>query len=127
MVGFPTETYQEASDTAELACRSNLHRTLFLLVMPFVGTELAEMAADTLKNKNDTIDPHYMNYYNNYVNISAMSDNELHSVFRRAYRSFYLNPKRILRLAIYHPNLFSLPYYAFSIMIRTLPRRLHAD
>jgi radical SAM superfamily enzyme YgiQ (UPF0313 family) len=123
MIGFPTETYEEASATVEFANRSSLHRAMFLLVTPFAGTELAKRAADILKNKNYTIDPNYINYYNNYLNISAMSDSELHKVLRRAYRSFYLNPKRMLSLAIYHPRSLALPYYAILIWIRALPRR----
>jgi radical SAM superfamily enzyme YgiQ (UPF0313 family) len=127
MIGFPTETYEDASATVEFANRSSLHRVMFLLVTPFAGTELAKMAADILKNKNYTMDPNYINYYNNSLNISAMSDSELHKVFRRAYRSFYLNPKRILNLAIYHPRTFALPYYAILILIRALPKvRYHA-
>jgi radical SAM superfamily enzyme YgiQ (UPF0313 family) len=125
MIGFPTETYEEASATVEYAVHSSLHRAIFLQVIPFYGTELAEMAADALKNKKDIIDPHYMNYYNNFFNISAMSDRELHKTFRRAYRDFYFNPKRILSLAIHHPKFFALPYYAFLIMIRALPRIHH--
>jgi radical SAM superfamily enzyme YgiQ (UPF0313 family) len=123
MIGFPTETYEEASGTVEFAVRSSLHRATFVHVIPFAGTELAQMAADKLKNKKDTIDPEKMAYLTSTLNISAMSDNELHKVFRHAYGSFYLNPKRILRLVICHPDVFSLPYYAFLLFIRALPRR----
>jgi radical SAM superfamily enzyme YgiQ (UPF0313 family) len=123
MIGFPTETYKEASDTVEFANRSNFHRASFLLVTPFAGTELADMGADILKNKNSTIDPRYMNYLNNSLNISAMSDTELHRVFRSAYRRFYMNPRKILRLTIHHPRFLSLPRYAFITLLKFLPRR----
>ena len=49
MMGFPSESYEEASGTADFAIRSALHRALFFNPMPFAGTELAEMAADVLK------------------------------------------------------------------------------
>jgi anaerobic magnesium-protoporphyrin IX monomethyl ester cyclase len=123
MLGFPTETYEEASDTVAFAVRSNLHRAMFVHVLPFAGTELAKMAADTLKNKKHTIDPQEMSFLASTLNISAMSDSELSRVFRSAYRRFYLAPQRILGLIIRHPNFHSLPYYAFLLFIRALPRR----
>ena len=126
MVGFPTETYEEASATVEFAVRSALHRATFLLVTPFAGTELAEMAKDILKNGNDAYNPRKMTYFTNKFNISSMSDSDLQRVYRRAYIRFYLNPKRLLNLAIHHPQVFSLPRYAFFMIIRILPLRRRA-
>lgn len=124
MIGFPTETYEEAVATVDFAVRSALHRASFMLVTAFGGTELAEMAA---KNINDAIDPRKMTfYYTNTLNISAMSDRALQKVYRGAYRRFYLNPKRLWGLVIHHPQAFSLLRYAFYIIIRTLPLRFHA-
>jgi radical SAM superfamily enzyme YgiQ (UPF0313 family) len=125
MIGFPTESYEEASATAEFAVRSILHRAFFYNPTPFAGTDLAEMAADVLKKRKESIDPRDVNYFNS-INISAMPDRDLQRVLRRAYRRFYLNPKRILRLAIHHPNFFSLPRYAFLALIKMLPRRRSA-
>ena len=122
MIGFPTESYEEASATTEFAVRSTLHRAFFYNPTPFAGTDLAEMTADVLKKRNESINPSDVNYFNS-INISAMPDSDLQMVFRRAYRRFYLNPKRILRLAIHHPNFFSLPRYAFLALIKMLPRR----
>lgn len=123
MIGFPTETYKEACDTVDLAASSPLHLALFFNPMPFPGTELADMAADVLKDKGYIFDPQKMKYANSTMNISAMSDAELRMIHGRAYRSFYLNFKRILRLAICHPRFFSLPRYAFLVLLRTLPKR----
>ncbi len=125
MIGFPTESYEEASATVEFAVRSPFHRAFFANPVPFDGTELSNMAADILKIIDD-INPHNVNYFNS-VNISAMSDSDLQRVFRLAYRRFYLNPKRMLRLAIHHPNFFSLPRYAFIGLIKMLPIRRSAD
>jgi radical SAM superfamily enzyme YgiQ (UPF0313 family) len=121
MIGFPTETYSEASATVELAVRSSLHRATFMLVTPYAGTELAKMAANTLNNA-DIEDFRYMNFYNCKLNVSAMSDDELQRIFRYAYRRFYLNPKRLLRLILYHPNVFSIPQYAFITLIKIMPK-----
>ena len=123
MLGFPTETYEEARNTADFAVRSNLHHVTFTLVTAFAGTELADMAADTLKRKKYTTDPRYINYFNNALNISAMSDSELHKIFRSAYLRFYMNPKRLFRLALHHPRVLSLPRYAFTTFIKVLPRK----
>jgi anaerobic magnesium-protoporphyrin IX monomethyl ester cyclase len=123
MIGFPTESYREALDTVELAARSTLHRAFFYIPVPFKGTELADMAVDVFKNRKDTIDSRNMNYFNSTLNISAMSDHDLQRVFRRAYRRFYLNPKRIAMLVIHHPRILSFPRYAFLFLIKILPRR----
>ena len=123
MLGFPTETYKESSDTVDFASSSPLHRAMFMLVTPFAGTELAEIVSDSIKKKEGFRNPRYVNYFTNVLNISAMSDDELHKVFRRAYRRFFLNPKRILGLAIHHPRVLSLPRYAFVTLIKILPRR----
>jgi radical SAM superfamily enzyme YgiQ (UPF0313 family) len=128
MIGFPTESYEEASATVEFAARSTLHRALFFNPKPFEGTGLAEMTGTALKNKSEIVDQRDVNYFNNSLNISAMSDNDLQIVFRRAYKLFYLNPKRIIGLIIYHPRITSfIPRYAFLFFIRILPRRLRAD
>jgi len=121
MMGFPTETYKEASGTAEFAARSTLHRALFYNPTPFAGTVLADMAISALINRNN-INPHEVNYFNK-INISAMSNMDLHRVFQHAYMRFYLNPKRILRIAMHHPNFFSLPRYALIACSLTLSRR----
>lgn len=123
MLGFPTETYEEALDTVDFAVRSSLHRTMFMLVTPFAGTELAEMAADVLKDRHKINDPRFVNYFTNAINISAMTDEQLHTVFRRAYRQFFLSPRRIWALARFHPRPLSLPRYAFVTLIKILPRR----
>lgn len=126
MIGFPTETFAEASETVYFAERSLLHRALFYIPIPFAGTELADMASKVIKNKRDITDLYQVNYYNNSLNISAMSDSELQKVFRYAYRRFYLNPTRMLRLAIHHPNVLSLPYYTFLALIKTVPRKYNS-
>jgi anaerobic magnesium-protoporphyrin IX monomethyl ester cyclase len=122
MIGFPTETYEEASGTVEFAVRSVLHRAFFLFAVPFAGTELAEMAGDLFKNRNDGDSSGNTNYFNITLNISAMSDRDLQRVFRRAYRRFYLNPKRIFRVIMHHPKILSLPSYALLALIKILPR-----
>ncbi|MBN1364215.1 MAG: B12-binding domain-containing radical SAM protein [Syntrophaceae bacterium] len=104
MIGFPTETYEEASATVEFAAHSSLHRAYFLNPKPFPGTELAEMLSDKQIEKYHEIDPIYSNFLKVYFNVSAMSDSEYREVFRYAYRRFYLNLKRVWRVMMIHPN-----------------------
>lgn len=111
MIGFPTETFEEACATVEFAVRSSLHRALFFNPKPFAGTQLAAMAKDHLPDKSDFFDPQKSNYCKDTINISAMSDDELQLIFQNVYKRFYSNPKRIFRvmiLVIRHPELFTL-------------------
>lgn len=125
MIGFPTESYEEAAATVEFADRSSLHRALFFNPSPYAGTELANMAAKFRKDKTDTIDSCSTNYLMTTLNISAMSDRELKKIFQRSYRRFYLNPRRIMRLmslAVHHPEIFSLKRFAGMFLFRILPK-----
>jgi radical SAM superfamily enzyme YgiQ (UPF0313 family) len=125
MIGFPTESYEEASATVGFAERSSLHRALFFNPSPYTGTELANMAAKYRKDKIDAIDSCSTNYLMTTLNISAMSDGELKKIFRMAYRRFYLNPERIIRLismAIHHPEIFSVKRITGMFLFRILPK-----
>lgn len=125
MLGLPTETYEEAMATVDFAVRSSLHRAFFFSPIPFPGTKLEEMAVEFLKNKKDIIDPHKVVFFppSSKLNISAMSHTELQMVIQRAFRRFYLNPKRILGVIIHHPRITSLPWYAFTALIKLLSKK----
>jgi radical SAM superfamily enzyme YgiQ (UPF0313 family) len=121
MLGLPSETAAQARATVDFAARSPLHRAIFMLTTPFAGTELAEMAREILGRP---VEPHgigNLNYFTSSVNISGMSDQELHRVFRGAYRRFYMNPARVVRVLLHHPRKWSLPRYAFMTMAKILP------
>ncbi|MDI6743501.1 MAG: hypothetical protein QMD11_12270, partial [Smithella sp.] len=93
--------------------------------IPFTGTELAEMANDSLKNNQITLDPLKMNYQNTSLNISAMSNQELKKLSMLAYRHFYMNPMRILKLiklAMQHPEFFSVKRLAGMFIFTFIPR-----
>lgn len=127
MIGFPTETYEEAYDTVEFAVRSSLHRALFFNPKPFAGTQLATMATNYLPDKNDLFNLQKMAYCKGTINISAMSDDELQIIFQNVYKRFYINPRRIVRMMILvmkHSELFTLKrlgemfFYAFFPKLR---------
>lgn len=123
MIGFPTETYEEACATVDLAVRTQLHRAYFFKPMPFAGTELAEMAADILKSRNQIIDPQKMNYFNDTQNISAMTDDQLRRVRKRAFRLFYLNPRRLISIIIFYPDILALPRRVLVTLLKILPKK----
>jgi anaerobic magnesium-protoporphyrin IX monomethyl ester cyclase len=123
MIGFPTETYEEASATVEFAVSSSLHLAAFMMVTPFPGTGLATMCSDEIKKRNVFGDQCNTTYFTNKLNISAMSDRDLQIIFRLAYRRFYMNPQRILLIAIHHPRFFSLTRYALITLMKILRRR----
>jgi len=122
MIGFPTETYREAWGTVKYACRTILHRALFFIAMPYEGTVLAEMVPEALRKKRKNMFSSDMNHFDSTINISAMSDRELKTVFRCAYICFYMNFRRIRNLIIFHPQKISFPRYVFLILIKILPR-----
>jgi hypothetical protein len=92
-----------------------------MFVTPLQGSELARMAFDILKKRHHAIEPQNITYFTNSLNLSAMSDHDLQKIFRSAYRRFYFSPKRLLRLAIYHPKALSLPFYAFLFIMKIIP------
>ena len=126
MIGFPTETREEALETVQLATRSPLHRVLFFNPIPFPGTDLAKMAEAYLQNKNVFFNPQQMNYQTSTINISAMTDGDLQQIFRNAYRRFYLNPRRILsllRLVIKYPQVFPMKRIAGLFLLKILLKK----
>ena len=121
MLGLPTETWDQAMDTVRFAAKSPLHRAIFMLTTPFAGTELAEMAREILGHPVTPPDKQNLNYFTSSVNISAMSDKQLQDVFRQAYKTFYLNPRRIFQVVFQHPRKSSLPRYALLTAAKIIP------
>lgn len=121
MLGLPTETLQQAELTVDFASRSPLHRAIFMLTTPFAGTRLAEMAATVMRERGIDPETGNLNYFTHSVNISGMTDNELHRIFRGSYRRFYLNPRRIARIIARHPRKWSLPRYGLMTLIKIMP------
>lgn len=122
MLGFPTETLEEARATVDFAVRSRLHQALFFNVVPFAGTDLAAVtgAADPLAA--GCADPAALDYHRARVNVSAMTDEELFGLQRSAYLRFYADPRRILRIAAAHPRRSGLPRGLAMTVLKLLPR-----
>ncbi|HET7824902.1 MAG TPA: radical SAM protein [Anaeromyxobacter sp.] len=121
MLGFPTETLEEARSTVAFAVASRLHQALFFNVVPFAGTELAAVAgaADPVLAGGGV---EALDYYRAQVNVSAMTDAELFGLQRSAYLRFYADPRRIVRIAASHPRRLSLAHNLAMTMVKLLPR-----
>jgi hypothetical protein len=122
MLGFPTETIEEARTTVDLAIRSALHEALFFIVTPFAGTALYELYQETMRERGllETA-PEDTGYHQGNFNLSAMSDGELFGLQRRAFRRFFLDPRRALRIAGRHPAKLELLRYGMLTALKMLP------
>ncbi len=102
MLGFPTETEEEMRETIRFAVESDLHTALFFIVIPFKGTQLYEIYKEELKRrtiqKGGSERFTDYDYFDGTFNLSRVGDRTLFSLQRKAFRLFYLNPKRIYRI-----------------------------
>ncbi len=94
ILGFPGETAEEMRMTMDYAVNSDLHIASFFYLCPFPGTPLAESRPDLA---NLVRHQHIEDYSKITINLSAVSNQVLHSICKRAYRRFYFQPRRILR------------------------------
>ncbi len=103
MLGFPTETYEEARNTVEWALRTRLHQAHFYMIMPYAGTALYKLYQDTLYARGVTeLDIFAQNYHKGSVNLSEMTDEQLFKLQREAYRRMHFDPRRALRILWRH-------------------------
>lgn len=102
MLGFPTETEEEARATIEYAVKTRLDTAAFFRVLPFRGSELYDEVAS--RGYDEDIRKSY-EYYNSRVNLSAIPDETVVRLRQKAYRDFYLlSPRRMARLLRKLPN-----------------------
>jgi anaerobic magnesium-protoporphyrin IX monomethyl ester cyclase len=102
MLGFPTETEAEMRETIEWAQSSAFHTAAFFRVIPFKGTELfrqVEHAGFELPSDWSKYEP-----YQSEINLSEVSEQQIYDLRKLAYRRFYWNPKRLLRIFRLIPN-----------------------
>jgi radical SAM superfamily enzyme YgiQ (UPF0313 family) len=118
MMGFPTETEEELLLTMNFALQSKLSQANFYLVIPFEKTELWELARKHYKLSDDNY--YLQDYCLNDFNLSEVDLDRLHKIHRQCYRTFYLNPARILNLISTHPNKTALFRFVYLLMRRML-------
>lgn len=101
MIGFPTETEDEVMHTIRFAISSNLHTAAFGTVTPFPGTEMfhREILDKKISNDKDFCDAQKIS-----VNLSKVSNKRLEELRYYAYRRFYFDPIRALRIFFGAPS-----------------------
>lgn len=107
MIGFPTETLKEVNQTIHYAKSSKLHLASFNFVNPYPGTELfkiAEKSGITVGN----IPPEDFDFDDPPVSLSEVDSKLLAIISKNANVSFYLNPRRIMRLLKILPKKFQV-------------------
>jgi len=91
--GFPDETAAEMEETLQFACNSELHIASFFYLTPFPGTRAAQIA----REKGIDLDCLPRDYSTLYANLTNEPDEVLKRMRKKAYRKFYLNPRRMWR------------------------------
>jgi radical SAM superfamily enzyme YgiQ (UPF0313 family) len=121
MLGFPSETEEEMRSTIEWAKESSFHTAAFFRVIPFKGTALfeeVEKAGHALPSDWSAYEP-----YQTEINLSEVPEETITRIRKNAYRSFYLQPKRLWRIFQLIPNKLSmLPYLSLLFAQRAYAR-----
>lgn len=102
MIGFPTETINEIKETIDYACRSPLSFSSFFLVTPQKGTGLFELVKKYYPDFKIRFDSYC--YYAENGNYENVIKKPLKKIQRYAYRRFFFNPKRVLKILIRMPR-----------------------
>lgn len=102
MIGFPTETREEALATIDWAAKSKLDLADFFVLNPFKGTRVYK---DYIQPKS-FLQKEYpklrFDYFKTNLNLSQIPERDIPLLLRRAYRSFYF--PRILRIVFGRPG-----------------------
>jgi anaerobic magnesium-protoporphyrin IX monomethyl ester cyclase len=114
MLGFPTETLEEIHQTINLACSTKLHMATFPQVLPFPGTELFTKAIEICPEFKDYSDK--LDYETNESFYSLCNKIDLKKIQSMAYRKFYFNPARLIKMFLLFPRKKILFIQAFTLL-----------
>jgi radical SAM superfamily enzyme YgiQ (UPF0313 family) len=95
ILGLPTETKQETIKTIKFAKLLNPIYAQFHLLAPFEGTQIYDICKKEGKILNKNYFDYDFPYKVNYLPSTYDSREELIKMQKFAYRSFYLNPKKM--------------------------------
>jgi anaerobic magnesium-protoporphyrin IX monomethyl ester cyclase len=95
ILGFPGETEEEMEQTVEYALSLENHIASFFYLMPFPGTEISEADPEISKKVRELT---FRDASAIALNLSAVPDEVLRKIKRRAYRGFYFSAPRIYRI-----------------------------
>ncbi len=98
MLGFPTETKNEIMQTINFAKELNVDVAQFMIATPYPGTEMWNIAKENGRI-NDEDYSNFTFYAPDKMPFSSenFTDQELVNLYRKAYRSYYLRPKFIIK------------------------------
>jgi hypothetical protein len=122
MIGFPSETEEEAGETVRFALESRLHTAKFFIVVPFPETELYARYVQAPANGDAPLESY--DYFYTRQNLSDMPDGRLHALVLDAFRRFYRDPRRLWRTWRAHPMPLLLPFFGGVVAWRGLLARL---
>lgn len=116
ILGFPTETEKEVWETINFALESRLHTANIFILTPFPGTDVWQQALEA----GLQVDGDFRNYYQVSLNLSNVPSERLDELRRLALAKFYLNPIRLIRLALKTPKFFQKSLEFAVILFLTL-------
>jgi anaerobic magnesium-protoporphyrin IX monomethyl ester cyclase len=106
MLGFPTETEEEAERTIQFALDSDLTLAMFFTVVYFPGTPLYRLAESVCDMK-----AYQLGLEDDYVRVRegpyGFSPMRLEQIKRQGVREFFFSPRRVERALRLLPNFFS--------------------
>ena len=127
MMGFPTETEEDLQQTIDVMCEAKLHVASFSTVTPYPSTELYERVLQTHPEKLADLDYKNSDHSGIRVNLSDVPDDVFYQYQRKAWRRFYLDPRRALRIMRDHRQpsrlLHFVPAYGHRLVKGLLRRR----
>ena len=91
MLGFPSETYEEARSSVEWAWSSKLDFASFFMAVPYGGTKLGEDFHASNRFPGPGLNLKDLDLHRSYFNLSEVPDRKLFSLQRWAYLRFYLS------------------------------------
>lgn len=109
ILGFPTETEEDIQATIDVACGSRLHTVSFFTIMPYPNTPLYNQILTTHPARLKNIRYDNKDFSMVTLNFSEVPDDVLFARQRKAWRRFYLNPRRMARIIRDYPDPWYLP------------------
>ncbi|MDP1729073.1 MAG: radical SAM protein [archaeon] len=96
MLGLPTETKEESNQTIKFALDIDPNFAQFTITTPFPGTDLYDICKNHGKILTDNLDEYTA--WENVVFVSkGRTVEDIKSVVKKAYRTFYLRPSYVIR------------------------------
>lgn len=94
MFGIPGETYEEGLETIKFACNLPLNYAIFTNITPYPGSKLYDQVKDEpgFRGLDKLTTPVKINYVP-----ASMTEDELRTLLKKAYRSFYYRPAYIAK------------------------------